>query len=101
MRDESSVTGHHGSCSSAAFAIAVLCATLITSCGTATESSPMQLTVPAIDGLPVREGFFTGADGVRLFYRLAGMGSDPIVFLHGGPGLGIDDGGYDLEPLAA
>ena len=25
----------------------------------------------------------------------------PIVFLHGGPGLGIDDGGYDLEPLAA
>lgn len=26
--------------------------------------------------------------------------SNPIVFLHGGPGLGIDDGGYDLETLA-
>lgn len=43
----------------------------------------------------------TGAPGVQLFYRLAGSLADPIVFLHGGPGMGIDDGGYDLEGLAA
>ena len=49
---------------------------------------------------PVSEGFFTGADGVRLFYRRIGNHGNTIVFLHGGPGLGIGDGGYDMEPLA-
>jgi proline iminopeptidase len=51
--------------------------------------------------VPTREGTFLSADGIQLFYRLAGDGQNVIVFLHGGPGLGIDDGGYDLEPLAA
>jgi hypothetical protein len=37
---------------------------------------------------------------VTLLYRLAGDAVNPIVFLHGGPGFGIDDGGYDLELLA-
>ncbi len=59
------------------------------------------LTVPPYGNLSVREGFFAGADDVRLFYRLVREGRDVIVFLHGGPGMGIDDGGYDLEPLAA
>jgi proline iminopeptidase len=49
---------------------------------------------------PVTEGYFHGADGVRLFYRKVGKGSSTVVFLHGGPGLGIGDGGYDMEPLA-
>jgi proline iminopeptidase len=59
------------------------------------------LTVPAYNNLPVREGYFGGASDVRLFYRYIGESANPIVFLHGGPGVGIDDGGYDLEPLAA
>lgn len=58
------------------------------------------LSVPALDGIPTREGFVSVANDVQLFYRLAGTAADPIVFLHGGPGLGIDDGGYDIEGLA-
>jgi proline iminopeptidase len=46
------------------------------------------------------EGHFTGADGVRLFYRKVGRGNDLIVFLHGGPGLNMGNGGYDMEPLS-
>ena len=37
---------------------------------------------------------------MRLFYRTAGRAGDPIVFLHGGPGQGLNDGGYDIELLA-
>lgn len=47
---------------------------------------------------PVTEGYFRGADGVRLFYRKVGKEKKTVVFLHGGPGLGIGDGGYDMEP---
>ena len=65
--------------------------------GQKTES----LTVPAYHNLPTTEAFFQGAGGVRLFYRVAGRNGDPIVFLHGGPGGGINIGGYDMEPLAA
>jgi proline iminopeptidase len=56
-------------------------------------------TKPSKHG-PVSEGYFRGADGVRLFYRKVGKGKSTVVFLHGGPGLGIGDGGYDMEPLA-
>jgi proline iminopeptidase len=59
-----------------------------------------RLTVPAYHNLPTTEGYFQGAGGVRLFYRVAGGNGDPIVFLHGGPGGSINIGGYDLEPLA-
>ena len=45
------------------------------------------------------EGYATGADGVRLFYRKLGSGRPVVVFLHGGPGLNFEDGGPDLEPL--
>lgn len=65
------------------------------------EGQPPKITVPPFGNLPVREGHFAGADNVRLFYRITGDAADTVVFLHGGPGLGIDDGGYDLEPLAA
>jgi proline iminopeptidase len=60
-----------------------------------------KLTVPAYHNLPTTEGYLQGAGGVRLFYRVAGRDGDPIVFLHGGPGGGINIGGYDMEPLAA
>jgi proline iminopeptidase len=46
------------------------------------------------------QGHFTAADGVRLFYRKLGRGRDFIVFLHGGPGLSMGDGGYAMRPLA-
>jgi len=65
--------------------------------GQTTES----LTLPPYHNLPTTEGYFQGAGGVRLFYRVAGRNGGPIVFLHGGPGGSINIGGYDFEPMAA
>jgi proline iminopeptidase len=48
----------------------------------------------------IDQGYMTGADGVRLFYRKLGSGSDFVVFLHGGPGLSMHDGGSSIEPLS-
>ncbi len=45
------------------------------------------------------EGYFSGADGVRLFYRRFGHGKDVVVFLHGGPG-GTMNNGFEMLPLA-
>lgn len=59
------------------------------------------LTHPAILGLPTAEEFISGADGARLFCRIVGTGPNSIIFVHGGPGLGIEDGGLDLEQIAA
>ena len=68
---------------------------------------PFLLTLLAIsdaqiqaEKFPVEEGYFTAADGVRLFYRKLGSGHDFVVFLHGGPGLSMGDGGYAMRPLA-
>lgn len=49
----------------------------------------------------IEQGFLAGADGVRLFYRKLGKGSDFVVFLHGGPGLSMHDGGFAMDPLAS
>jgi proline iminopeptidase len=46
------------------------------------------------------EGYFTGAAGVRLFYRKVGTGKSLIVLLHGGPGSNMNAVWPDLEPLA-
>jgi proline iminopeptidase len=47
----------------------------------------------------LREGYLPGASGLRLFYRVVGVGT-PIIVIHGGPG--ADMGVLrDLEPLAA
>lgn len=76
----------------------IACVVLATaSCGQTSgaarfESAP----APAVE-----EGFFNGANDVRLFYRKAGRGSDVIVFLHGGPGSNFRGSGDYLEPLAA
>jgi proline iminopeptidase len=51
-------------------------------------------------GFSVTEGYFSGADGVRLFYRKAGKGKIIFVLLHGGPGGNINSVWPDLEPLA-
>lgn len=69
--------------------------------GQTTTSSKTPLTYPPYKNLPTSEGYFPGADNVRLFYRIVGDGKKTIVFLHGGPGLGIEDGALDLEAVAA
>lgn len=40
--------------------------------------------------LPVREGFLTTDDGMRLFYRVVGSGRDTMVAVHGGPGVHME-----------
>jgi proline iminopeptidase len=54
--------------------------------------------VPEFSG-PETEGYFTGADGVRLFYRRIGGGKAETVFLHGGPGINMHDGDCYFESL--
>ncbi len=47
-----------------------------------------------------RQGYFTGADGLQLYYQVEGSGPDTVVMIHGGPGM---DAAYmiaDFEPLA-
>ena len=51
-------------------------------------------------GSPVSEGYFKGADGVRLFYRKVGRGPQTVVFLHGGPGSNFRGSGDYMEALA-
>jgi len=64
------------------------------------------LTVSVLQGqqpaekYPAETGSFTAADGVQLFYSKQGSGPDFVVFLHGGPGLSVGDGGYAMRPLA-
>lgn len=41
----------------------------------------------ACGGVADSHGYATGADGVRLYYRMMGHGHDTVVVLHGGPGL--------------
>jgi proline iminopeptidase len=53
-------------------------------------------------GSPVataEEGFFPGADGIRLFYRKVGAGPTAAIYLHGGP-WSMADGGYEWDALA-
>jgi proline iminopeptidase len=76
-------------------------ALVVGSLALADAQTSTHLSRPAFDHVPTREGYFSSFDGTRLFYRIAGQSGKTVVFLHGGPGLGIDDGGYDLEPLAA
>ncbi|HKR60824.1 MAG TPA: alpha/beta hydrolase [Pyrinomonadaceae bacterium] len=47
-----------------------------------------------------REGYIRTADGVRLFYKVVGSGSDVLVAVHGGPGNSLTSILPDLEPLA-
>jgi proline iminopeptidase len=44
------------------------------------------------------EGYLTGSDGNRLFYRKLGAGQPTLVYLHGGP-INMNDGGYEIDRL--
>jgi len=44
------------------------------------------------------EGYLTGSDGNRLFYRKLGSGEPTLVYLHGGP-INMNDGGYEIDRL--
>jgi proline iminopeptidase len=61
------------------------------------------LSVILVCGLAGRgsaqEGYFPGAEGVRLFDRITGTGADTFVVIHGGPGTGMREG-LDLEGLS-
>jgi proline iminopeptidase len=46
------------------------------------------------------EGFVNAGDAVRLYYRIVGNGTEPVVLIHGGPGFTSDYLADDLEMLA-
>ncbi|MEM9528801.1 MAG: alpha/beta hydrolase, partial [Bacteroidota bacterium] len=63
--------------------------------------APQPALLPeAPSGLALKQGYFEGKDGVQLFFRMVGSGKDTLVFVHGGPGLGVDDGALDIELIA-
>lgn len=47
------------------------------------------------------EGYVPTPDGVRLYFRVYGKGSDTLVFLHGGPGGNLETPIEGYLPLAA
>ncbi|HEV7902605.1 MAG TPA: alpha/beta hydrolase [Pyrinomonadaceae bacterium] len=47
-----------------------------------------------------QEGYINTPDGVRLFYKIVGSGSDTLLAVHGGPGNSLNSILADLEPLA-
>ena len=46
------------------------------------------------------EGHIDAGNGVKLYYRLVGAGSEPVVLIHGGPGLTSDYLADDLMSMA-
>lgn len=66
-----------------------------------TSLPPQQAPLPPAPlHLSLKQGYYQGKDGVQLFYRIIGSGKDTIVFVHGGPGLSMDDGALNIEMLA-
>ncbi|HYJ84023.1 MAG TPA: alpha/beta hydrolase [Allosphingosinicella sp.] len=51
-------------------------------------------------GIPVTEGFVASPDGTRLYYRKLGRGRPTAIYLHGGPGGTIYNGGCEIAALA-
>lgn len=68
----------------------------------APDAAPVRAEVaaPFSYDVAVRDGFLTGADGVRLYYKTLGTGPDTVVVLHGGPGMSMGYLDRDLAPLA-
>ena len=60
----------------------------------ASSASPTSAQTPA------KEGFIDAGNGVKLYYRLVGTGSEPVVLIHGGPGFTSDYLADDLMPMA-
>jgi proline iminopeptidase len=57
-------------------------------------------TAPSTPKRVSEEGYLSGSGGVRLFYRKAGNAADYVIFLHGGPGGSMHDGGFSMDPLS-
>jgi proline iminopeptidase len=49
---------------------------------------------------PANEGHINAGNGVKLYYRVLGSGSEPVVLIHGGPGFTSDYLADDLMPMA-
>jgi len=49
---------------------------------------------------PANEGHINAENGVKLYYRVLGSGSEPVVLIHGGPGFTSDYLADDLTPMA-
>src|SRR5689334_4740451 len=47
------------------------------------------------------EGYITTSDSAKIFYRIAGKGSDTIIAIHGGPGMDMETIYADFTPLEA
>lgn len=71
--------------------LALLTATAVASPGRAAGDPPAPVAV---------EGYVVAGEGVRLRYRRVGESGDPVVVLHGGPGLTSAYLADDLAPLA-
>lgn len=74
--------------------LGVAAAGLLVSCSPSNDGQDSTKQVATAE-----EGFFAGADGIRLFYRRVGAGPTTAVYLHGGP-WSMADGGYEWDALA-
>jgi proline iminopeptidase len=73
------------------FLLLALAATAVLSPGLAVGNSPPPVVV---------EGYADASDGVRLRFQRLGDSADPLIVLHGGPGLTLEYLADDLSPLA-
>src|SRR5688500_19318442 len=73
---------------------------LATSAFSQTENDEQTQTGLASDSI-INEGYFIGADDVRLFYRKVGSGKDIVMSLHGGAGSNLRRYGDRMGPLAS
>ena len=71
----------------------VLSSLVIILIGSLSASAPLAQT-------PAKEGFIDAGNGVKLYYRIVGTGSEPVVLNHGGPGFTSDYLADDLLPMA-
>jgi hypothetical protein len=72
----------------------LLCCLILALAG-CSAARPTVPTAPA-----TREGYFTGAEGVRLHYRAMGTGTDTVALVHGQQGNTLEYLAPDLVPLA-
>ena len=93
----------------AAICLFVCCALVVGSCQVPdgmTSQTPGQSPAGfAADGcvpadIPQEEGFVSSGDGTQLYYRKIGRGVPAAIYLHGGPGATIYNGGCEIAPLA-
>ena len=72
---------------------------LVSITGCAEQEAP-EAEAEAPDSVGPTEGHVDLDGGLRLYYRSYGEGGDPLVLLHGGPGMSFMGVGPDLLPLA-